>query len=476
MSGGFIVLNRCCFTRVVMVLTAVLVVWTLCSPVLAGWESLFELKAPDPCEAAWFGFSVSIDNDFVAISAPWKDNKRGAVYIYKVNDPELEYTTTLIPPDLDDTDWFGYSVCIDSNRIVVGTYYADEVYVFDYNGTGWSNNPEILSVAGSDDHFGYSVSIDANTIVVGAPGTADSTGAAYVFDYNGVSWGYKQTLNYSGPDYFNGGDMFGNSVAVDGDVIVVGAKWDTLFNPWTEDGYREGSVFVFRLSGGIWSLEQKIGGANRLDQVGYSVAVSGDTFVTGVHEYDYGANTRAGAAFVYKWGGSSWVKEATLYSSDPNISYKFGNSVAIDGNSIIVGEILYDGKASNSGAAFLFEKNGSSWSQGEIMEDPNGSENDYFGYSVAIDGELAITGAYKDDGGETDSGAAFIFLFLIADLDQNGLVDFKDFAILASQWLQEPGQPSADIAPLYNSDNIVNALDLKLLAEQWLKVGSPYIP
>lgn len=459
-------------------IATVLALFVLCGSALAGWQPVVELKAPDPRESAWFGFSVSADNDFVAISAPWKDNKRGAVYIYEVNDSELEYTTTLIPPDLNDTNWFGYSVCIDANRIVVGAYYADEVYVFDYNGTGWSNNPEVLSVAGSQDFFGYSVSIDANIIVVGAPGDADSTGAAYVFDYNGTSWDYIQTLNYSGNNYFGGGDMFGNSVAVDDDLIVIGAKWDTIFDPWLENGYREGSVFVFRLSGGVWSLEQKIidPDMERLDSFGCSVSVCGDTFVAGASSHKYGSNGNAGAAFVYKWNGSSWIREAILYEPNATASVYFGGAVAIDGNSIIVGEMYYDGNASDSGAAFLFERKGSSWPDGEIMEDPNGSENDYFGQSVAIDGEAVIAGAYKDDGGKTDSGAAFVFLLLIADLNQDGIVNFEDFAVLANQWLQEPGEPSADIAPFAWGDNIVNMLDLRVLAEQWLKTGSSYIP
>jgi len=454
--------------------SALLVLWTLCSPVSAGWEPLAELKAPDPCQNAWFGYSVSTDGGFVAISAPWKDSYQGAVYIYEVNDLELDYVTTLLPPDLNDTDKFGFSVCIDSNKLVVGTYTAEEVYVFDYNGTEWSSNPEILSVAGSQDYFGTTVAIDSNTIIVGARGSSTQTGAAYVFDYNGLSWDYTQTLNYSGDSYFNGGDQFGYSVAIDDDVIVIGARWDTIFDPFQENGYREGSVFVFRLSEGTWSFEQKIEGENRLDEMGCSVAVSGDTFVAGVYSYAYGANGNAGAAFVYKWNGASWTKEATLYDPNADTSSRFGNSVAIDGNSIIVGEMYYG--ASDFGAAFLFERSGGSWSQGQKFEDPSGIASDFFGKSVAIDGEVAIAGAYKDDGGIDASGAAFIFLVLIADLNQDGTVNLEDFTILANQWLDVPGNPSADIAPLSGGDNFVNMLDLKVLAEQWLRIGSPYIP
>ncbi|MHC4483414.1 MAG: FG-GAP repeat protein, partial [Planctomycetota bacterium] len=96
-----------------------------CGPAFAGWEPFSKLKAPDPCEGARFGFSVSTDGGFVAISAPWKNSDQGAVYIYEVNDFELEYTTMLLPPDLNDTSRYGYQVCIDSNRLVVGSYSAD---------------------------------------------------------------------------------------------------------------------------------------------------------------------------------------------------------------------------------------------------------------------------------------------------------------------------------------------------------------
>jgi hypothetical protein len=451
-----------------IIFTVLLVLWILCEPAFAGWEPLVELKAPEASQDAWFGYSVSTDGGFVAISAPWKDSYQGAVYIYEVNDLELDYVTTLLPPDLNDTDKFGYSVCIDSNKLVVGTYTAEEVYVFDYNGTEWSSNPEILSVSGSHDYFGTEVAIDNNTIVVGARGSSIQTGAAYVFDYNGVSWDYKQTLTDSAGA---NGDQFGYSLAVDSNVIVVGARWDDL-----PGGYREGSVLVFRLSGGTWSFEQKIensGGSNS-DEMGRSVAVSGDTFVAGVYSYDYGANGNAGAAFVYKWNGASWTKEATLYDPNADTSDRFGNSVAIDSNSIVVGEMYYG--ASNFGAAFLFERNGSSWSTGESLKDPYGAPNDYLGKSVAIDGEITIAGSYKDDGGETDSGAAFIFLLLIADLNRDGIVNLEDFAILANQWFDVPGNPSADIAPLSEGDNFVNVLDLKVFAEQWLRIGSRYIP
>ncbi len=447
---------------------------SLCGTAWGDWEPMFELKAPDPCQGAFYGYSVSTDGGFVAISAPWKNSSQGAVYIYEINNSELEYTTMLLPPDLNDANRFGYSVCLDSNRLVVGTYTEEEIYVYDYNGTQWSSNPEILSVAGSDKYFGISVGIDGNTIVVGAEGNISQTGAAYVFDYNGVSWDYSQTLTNPGGD---NGDQFGSAVCIDADVIVVGS--DEQFEVGAGDpNYRRGSVCVFRQSGGTWSLEQKILDPNTTtnDLFGYSVSVSGDTFVAGSYKHDYGVNAIAGAALVYKCNGSSWIKEATLYSPNADTSYAFGNSVAIDGNSILVGEMYYDGAASNSGAAFLFKRICGSWSQGQKCEDPLGAVNDYFGRSVAIDGQTAIAGAYRDDQGQTDSGAVHIFLLIAADINRDGLVNSRDYAILAGQWFREPDEPSADIAPLSCGDNIVNGLDLSVLARQWLRIGSPYIP
>jgi hypothetical protein len=449
-----------------------------CGPAYAGWEPIVELKAPDPCEDAHFAYSVSIDNGTAAIGAPDRNNNQGAVYVYDINEPNgWDYVITLLPPDLNDTDQFGWSVCIDSNRIVVGVNAegANEVYVFDYNGTEWNTDPKVLAVVSADAYFGKSVSIDGNTIVVGAMGNAQTqTGAAYVFDYNGTEWNYEQELtDPCGAD----GDSFGCSVAVDGDVIVVGAESDDADSDEHSD-YGHGSVSMFRYSGGTWTFEQKFKypDIDHWTHLGGLVSVSGDTIVAGAYQYSYEDYTRAGAAYVYEYNGSSWDQNTILLDPNPESNDKFGTDVAIDANRIIVGNSYHDGAASNSGAAFVFEYNGSSWSQGRILEDPCAAASDYFGGSVAIDGDMTLVGASWDDGGKDNSGAVHVFLFLAADLNEDGLVNFLDFAILAGQWLQEPGIPSADIARPPAGDNIVNALDLSAFVDQWLRSCSPYVP
>jgi hypothetical protein len=448
-----------------IILVMVLIFCIFCGPAFAGWEPLAELKAPDPCQDAHFGYSVSIDNGTAAIGAPDRNNNQGAVYVYDINGPNnWNYVTTLLPPDLNDTHQFGFSVSIDANRIVVGVNAqgANEVYVFDYNGAEWNTVPEILSVVSPDAYFGKSVSIDGNTIVVGAKGNNLQTGAAFVFDYNGVEWNYKQELTdpCGAID-----DDFGCSVAVDGNVIVVGAESDDAPSD------REGSMCVFRHNGETWAFEQKLEdpNANTIAAIGCAVSVSGDTIAAGAYLYNYGGCSRAGVVHVYKYNGSSWDPNTILSEPNPETNDYFGMAVGTDGNRIIVGNSYHDGAASNSGAAFVFEYNGSSWSEGQILEDPYAAASDYFGCSVAIDGDMTLVGASWDDGGEDNSGAVHVFLFLLADLNRDGLVNFKDFAILAGQWFQAPGEPSADIAPSPTRDGIVDWLDLKVLAEQWLQ-------
>jgi len=472
------VLKQCGVAYVTII--SIIGLCVLSESAFAGWEPLTELKVPDPCEDAHFGYSVSIDNGTAAIGAPNRNNNQGAVYVYDIDGlNNWNYVTTLLPPDLNDTYRFGDSVCIDANKIVVGAVSQgnEEVYVFDYNGAEWNSNPTILTITEHLDYFGYSVAIDGNTVVVGAIGhitiNSAQTGAAYVFNYDGVNWNYIQELT---DPYGAEVDNFGYSVAIDGNVIVVGAESDDADSDEHSD-YGHGSVSMFRYDESTWGFEQKFKYPDiyHWSHLGYSVSISDDTIVAGAPKYGDGG-VWTGAAYVYKWNGSSWDQNTILFDPNSESNDQFGTAVAINGNKVVVGNMYHDGTGSNSGAAYLFEWDGDSWSEGQILENPSGAASDYFGCSVALDGDMTLVGADWDDSGESNAGTAFMFLFLAADLNQDGIVNFEDFAILANQWLQMPGEPSADIAPLSNGDNIVNMLDLLMLTNQWLETASPYIP
>jgi hypothetical protein len=201
------------------------------------------------------------------------------------------------------------------------------------------------------------------------------------------------------------------------------------------------------------------------DYFGYSVAIDGNTALVGAYGDDDKGDA-SGSAYIFRFNGSTWVEEAKLLASDGAAYDYFGYSVAIDGNTALVGAI-YGG--SDSGSAYIFRFNGSSWVEEAKLLAPDGAAYDYFGRSVAIDGNTALVGAYGDDDKGNDSGSAYVFPTTIpGDLDGDGLVNFFDYSILAEQWLDLPGQPSADVAPC-GGDCEVNFQDLEVLCSYWLE-------
>jgi len=142
--------------------------------------------------------------------------------------------------------------------------------------------------------------------------------------------------------------------------------------------------------------------------------------------------------------------------------------VSIDGNTAVVGALNDDDKGFNSGSVYIFRYDGSSWIQQNKLLALDGADEDWFGVSVAINGNTALVGASGDDDNGSKSGSVYVFPTLIGDLDSDGDVNLIDFSILANQWMQVPGQPPADIAPC-GGDCIVDFLDLKVLCDHWLE-------
>ena len=228
------------------------------------------------------------------------------------------------------------------------------------------------------------------------------SGSAYVFRWNGISWVEEQILL---PSDGAASDYFGYSVAISGNVALVGAYNDD------DISFSSGSAYVFRWNGSSWVEEQKllpsVGHYN--DNFGRSVAINGDVALVGTH-LDYNENSeRSGAAYVFRWNGSSWVEEQKLLPSDGATGDSFGYSVAIRNNAAIVGAYGDDDNGSSSGSAYVFRWNGSTWVEEQKLLPGDGVEEDYFGRSVAIDGDLALVGAYGDDDNGSLSGSAYVY-------------------------------------------------------------------
>ena len=371
---------------------------------------------------------------------------------------QLSQEAYLKASNSDELDQFGGSVAISGDTIVVGAFGEDSeangiggdqmdnsassvgaVYVFVRSGDMWSQEA-YLKASNSDesDLFGESVAISGDTIVVGARGedsgangvngdetdnSASLAGAAYVFVRNGSTWSQQAYLKASNSEAF---DRFGNSVTISGDTLVVGAidedsgatgiDGDQMDNSATGAG----AVYVFVRNGSVWSQAAYLKASNpdELDLFGRTVSISGDTIVVGVEREDSNADgvngdetdnsaSLAGAAYVFVRNGSTWSQQAYLKASNSDADDEFGNSVAISGDTIVVGAEREDSGATgvngdqldnsalNAGAAYVFVRNGSTWSQQAYLKASNTDENDNFGRSVAISGDTIVVGASK---------------------------------------------------------------------------------
>jgi hypothetical protein len=213
-------------------------------------------------------------------------------------------------------------------------------------------------------------------------------------------------------------DAFGNSIAISGDTVVVGAYYDDIGT-----NANQGSAYVFVKPASGWAnmtqtakLTASDGAAN--DDFGNSVAISGDTVVVGAYLDDIGTNANQGSAYVFVKPASGWAnmtQTAKLTASDGAANDDFGYSVAISGDTVVVGSYLDDiGANTNQGSAYVFVKPASGWAdmtQTAKLTASDGAANDDFGYSVAISVDTVAVGAYFDDiGANTDQGSAYVFV------------------------------------------------------------------
>ena len=269
------------------------------------------------------------------------------------------------------------------------------------------------SDAAESSRFGKSVAIDGDIMIIGAHGdssTAYSVGAAYIFRRINSTWIEEAKLLASDGEQY---DEFGISVAISGNIAIVGAHKNdgTIFN--------NGAAYVFRFVPELceWVEQTKLlasdGSTN--DNFGFSVAVSGDVVVVGsMLHYHPGGPSYDGAAYVFRSTdeGQTWEQEAELLADDGAYHDYFGRSIDISGDNVVVGAFLNDDYGSNSGSAYLFNydpKMQNKWSQFQKLLPLDGNARDLFGGSVAINEGVCVIGATGVDDSDTNSGAAYIF-------------------------------------------------------------------
>jgi len=251
-----------------------------------------------------------------------------------------------------------------------------------------------VKLAASDgaagDRFGSSVAISGETVVVGAPdddlGGGGDQGSAYVFVRSGTVWSLQQKLVASDGET---SDEFGNSVAISGDTVFVGVQFDNVFA-----NISQGSAYVFVRSGTVWSQQRKLTASDGAsdDRFGASVAISGETVVVGAHS-PFNPSPAEGSAYVFVRSGTVWSQQRKLVASDGEAGDFFGSSVSISGETVVVGAYQDDvGTNAQQGSAYVFVRSGTVWSQQQQLLASDGTISDEFGRSVAISGDRRSRG------------------------------------------------------------------------------------
>jgi len=411
-------------------------------------------KEDDGAASDWFGASIAFDGDTVVVGAPgpFPDSEiPGYVHVYTRGDTSSGSSTwtlqaKLVANDGATDDRFGTSVAIHGSTIVVGAAYDDtdddtddvfnphgSAYVFIRDGSGtsanWTQQARLVAEDGAaDDYFGTSVAVHGDTIVVGADGddtvNGTNSGSAYVYTRagTGTSANWTQQAKLIAGDGA-AGDNFGTSVAIYGGTIVIGADYDE-----TDNGIANGSAYVYTRNGSGMSakftqqakLVAEDGGAD--DRFGFSVAIHGNTIVVGANRDDTDNGEDSGSAYVYTRAGTGtsakWTQQAKLVAEDGATGDWFGTSVAIHGDTIVVGAEGDDTDSGvNSGSAYVYTRAGTgpsaNWTQqAKVVAKEDNAFFDGFGESVAIRGGTIVVGASDvDTDNGWDSGSAYVFDF-----------------------------------------------------------------
>ena len=380
-------------------------------PMLMGVES--KVLATDGSSLDYFGYTVSLDGSTALIGAYGDDDKgnmSGSVYVFMRDNSRWLQHQKLTASDGAAADYFGYAVSLKGNTAVVGAYGNDDkgsttgsAYIFARSGTTWKQQQKILGAdSAAGDYFGYAVSAHGDTVLVGAYFDDDrgsNSGSAYVFARSGSTWTQQQKLTAG-----NGGgdDRFGFSVAVEGDVALVGAYYEDT------RGTNAGSAYVFARSGSTWKQQQMLTATNAgsYDYFGYAVSMGGNTALVGAHQEDT-RGSNAGAAYVFTSSGSAWKQQKMLVAADGQGGDYFGYSVSMGLDQALVGALYEDARAGNAGAAYVYYRSGSTWTQQRKLTAHDGANSDYYGIAVAISGDTALSGADLDDDKGTNSGSVY---------------------------------------------------------------------
>jgi hypothetical protein len=364
--------------------------------------------APEiPATGSCFANAVAIDGDYMVIGDFCNgDNVRGLAWVYHRTGPNAwDSGVKLVAPDAHDSDYFGYSVAISGDRVIIGAVFvataglsdSGAAYVFTRTGTNsWDSGVRLVATdPAADDQFGVAVSISGDYAAVAAPSKGDGglpdTGAVYVFHRTGNStWDAGTKI---APGTLIESNRFGIAIGISGDYLIVG-----VLNTHGVDT-RTGSAYIFKRTalnswdaGTIITATDPAAGA----RFGRAVAIDGDNAIVGA---DNAGGSYIGAAYIFTRTASGWDSGIKIVASDAEADVSFGCSIAIKGDCAIVGALDKEISATlRPGCAYIFRKTAGAWDAGQIFIVSDAPNYSCFGHTVAISSEYAVAGApYASD-------------------------------------------------------------------------------
>ena len=448
-------------------------------PILSQSQTFTEVikaSAIDRAEEDRMGYAVDISGDYAIVGAYGDDfgelnPNMGSAYIFeKMGIENWTFVQKINNSDQDDYDRFGWSVAIDGDYAVVGAYGEDHdiddgaslskagsAYIFERDELGVWN--EVQKIVASDrdtsDEYGWTVDVSGNTIIVGAHKDGHDelggdfifrSGSVYVYDRGDdgvwsetqkvVAWdrqadagGGDEELDIWGYQDIDYGDLFGCSIAISGDYMIVGAHNGDYNVEGVWGISQAGAAYIFKRDAGVWDADQKVIATIRggWDRYGYSVAIDSNVAVVGAKaedesEFEGAWLHNAGSAYIYTrdlvgvWGVQK------IDASDRDVGDHFGIEVGVEGDYMVIGAEAHnydeDGGAElgNAGAAYIFEKDDDgTWEEIQKIDASDRDSLDLFADAVAISDHTILVGAWQQDLDSAsllyteDAGAAYFF-------------------------------------------------------------------
>lgn len=400
-----------------------------------------------PGNATWaqsFGASLAMSADTLVVGAPAvnmpnSNETYGKVSMYRLNSGTWSHTASRNGFPGSN---LGISVAIEGTTIVAGSPGTNNASVYEWNGTTWHIATDLAipaSMASGNISFGHSVAINGGRVLVGAPNDSyagRSTGSAFIFEKSGNLW--MDPIRLRGADSA-ADDAFGTHVAMDGDTVAIGAPGRNF----SASALDVGSIYIFTPQGEDWAQRQRLThtGANVSDRLGKSFCLAGNRIIAltepnGMHEFKktttWGPSTPISTnypdfnpvrsialhgnliitatyntIYTFNLSGTTWTIGSPTVMGLGFTNEQLGTSVAIEGNTAIIGIPFSSHYASETGMVVVLKKNGNRWEPSpQRLNHGNYVANRRFGWALAIsEGVIAISAEAED----TFKGAAYIF-------------------------------------------------------------------